>query len=92
MPPKEDPGDAPARDDLAESIRSAWRWGDAWQRACAVRASRQAPTLDPQLFASGDNDDPLVRAEIAALSADGPRGPGSAHSATVTALPKASAC
>jgi hypothetical protein len=56
-------------DDVAEPIRSAWRVGDGWLRACAVRASRHAPSLDPELFAGAGNDDPLVRAELAALSA-----------------------
>ena len=55
------------RDDLAASIRSAWRWGDGWLRACAVRASRHAPSIDPNLFATGGNDDPIVSAELAAL-------------------------
>jgi len=63
---------APDRDDVAEPIRYAWRLGDGWLRACAVRASRYAPSLDPELFASGGNDDPLVRAELAALSASRP--------------------
>jgi hypothetical protein len=80
------------RDDVAEPIRSAWRWGDGWQRACAVRASRHAPSMDPQLFASGDNDDPIVRAEIAALAASGPRGPDAPAHATATAPPKVGPC
>jgi len=61
------------RDDVAEAIRSAWRRGDGWLRACAVRASRHALSLDPQLFTTGDAIDPMVSAEIAALSAAGPR-------------------
>jgi ATP/ADP translocase len=66
----DEPGGASGdRDDLAESIRSAWVSGDGWQRACAVRASRHAPAIDPQLFATGGNDDPIVQAELAALSA-----------------------
>jgi ATP/ADP translocase len=80
------------RDDVAESIRSAWRWGDGWLRACAVRASRYAPTLDPQLFATGGDDDPMVRAELAALSATGPRAPGSSPQAARTARPKETTC
>lgn len=55
-------------DDVAESIRSAWRWGDGWLRACAVRASRHAPSLDRSIFEAGGNEDPLVKAELAALS------------------------
>jgi AAA family ATP:ADP antiporter len=92
-PVKDEPREAAAdRDDVAEPIRSAWRWGDAWQRACAVRASRHAPSIDPQLFASGGNDDPIVSAEIAALSAAGPRGPYSPRHATGTASPEGSPC
>jgi len=53
---------------VAEPIRSAWRWGDAWLRACAVRASRYAPTFDAGWFASQAEDDPMVQAEIAALA------------------------
>ena len=75
--PKPVSGDVTAppvdHDLVAESIRSAWRCGDAWLRACAVRASRHAPSLDPELFATGGEDDPLVRAEVAALSASGRR-------------------
>lgn len=55
-------------EEVAEAIRSAWLWGDSWLRACAVRASRFAPTLDPKLFATGGNDDSIVSAELAALT------------------------
>jgi hypothetical protein len=58
---------------LAESIRIAWRSDDGWLRACAVRASRHA-TLDPGLFATGEGDNPLVRAELDALLASGDAG------------------
>ena len=53
---------------LAEWIRFAWETGDAWLRACAVRASRHAPNFDLGLFAAGDGGDPMVRAELDALS------------------------
>jgi ATP/ADP translocase/HEAT repeat protein len=56
---------------LAESIRIAWRSKDGWLRACAVRASRHAPAFDPDLFATGGGDNPLVLQELAALSAGG---------------------
>ena len=62
-------GEGADRDDVAESIRAAWRWGDAWLRACAVRAARFAPSLDRTIFESGGNEDPLVRAELTALDA-----------------------
>jgi len=70
---EEKEGDAADRDQVAEPVRSAWRSGDGWLRACAVRASRHAPSLEPDLFASGGNDDPLVSAELAALAALGGR-------------------
>lgn len=92
-PVNDQPEDAVAdRDDVAESIRSAWRWGDAWQRACAVRASRHAPSLDRKLFASGGKDDPIVSAEIAALSAADPGEPDSPRHAMGTALQEGSPC
>jgi ATP/ADP translocase len=78
-PPADDEpkGAAADRDDVAEPIRSAWQWGDSWLRACAVRASRHAPSIDPQMFATGGIDDPIVRAELEALSTAGARGTGS---------------
>jgi hypothetical protein len=92
-PVNDQPEDAAAdRDDVAEPIRSAWRWGDAWQRACAVRASRHAPSLDRKLFASGGKDDPIVSAEIAALSAACPDEPDSPRHAMGTALQEGSPC
>ncbi len=70
-PVKEQGAGVPEGDPLTESIKAAWRLEDAWLRACAVRASRHAPALDPGLFASGAGDDPLVRAELEALSGTG---------------------
>ena len=64
----EAPEGLPAPDRLSEWIRVAWETGDAWLRACAVRASRSAPSFDPVLFATGDGGDPMVRAELDALS------------------------
>jgi AAA family ATP:ADP antiporter len=66
--------DVAERDVVADSIRSAWRIGDGWLRACAVRASRHSPSLDARLFATGGGDEPVVSAEIAALPAAAPRG------------------
>ncbi len=60
--------EAAGRDDVAEPIRAAWKWGDDWLRACAVRASRFSPSLDPSLFESGGFKDPLVSAELAVLA------------------------
>jgi len=79
-------------DDVAEPIRSAWRWGDGWLRACAVRASPYAPSLDPQLFATGGTEDPIVSAELAALSAAGPRGVDSPPRAATSTSPEGTAC
>ena len=52
---------------LADWIRNAWETGDAWLRACAVRASRFAPDFDRGRFAAGDEGDPMVRQELDAL-------------------------
>ncbi|HET8947714.1 MAG TPA: Npt1/Npt2 family nucleotide transporter [Candidatus Polarisedimenticolia bacterium] len=60
------------RERLHGSIRAAWENGDAWLRAVAVRASRSVPEFDTGLFV-GDGGDPMVRDEIAALAAPGPR-------------------
>jgi HEAT repeat protein len=65
----EAPKGVPDPDRLAEWIGVAWETGDAWLRACAVRASRYAPTFDRSRFATGDAGDPMVRAELDALSA-----------------------
>ncbi len=67
---EKDAAEAAHEDIVAEPIRSAWRWGDGWLRACAVRAARFAPTLDRQLFDVVEPEDALVRAEIAALAAE----------------------
>jgi ATP/ADP translocase len=68
QPAKAAEGAVAEGDPLGASLRVAWRSEDGWLRACAVRASRQAPALDPGLFATGAGDDPLVRAELQALS------------------------
>ena len=60
------------RDPLTVWIETAWKSQDAWLRACAVRASRHVPTLDLSMFPDTD-DDPLVKAELAALRAAGPK-------------------
>jgi ATP/ADP translocase/HEAT repeat protein len=65
----EPPRGASDPEQVAESIRGAWETGDAWLRACAVRASRFAPGFDRSRFAIGDGGDPTVRAELEALSA-----------------------
>ena len=57
----------PEPERLTESIRVAWETGDAWLKACAVRASRHAPTFDRGRFATGDGGDPMIRAELEAL-------------------------
>jgi hypothetical protein len=69
---EEEPGpdaadEAPDDRVLAEALASAWRGGDAWMRACAVRASRCLHTPDPALFGGAEDEpDPLVQAELAA--------------------------
>jgi hypothetical protein len=60
--------------DLEVAIRFAWEAGDEWLRACAVRASRYVPEMNPDQFRKdGREGDPLVEAELAALLA------GTAH-------------
>ena len=63
------PGGDGAPDPLAARIEAAWQSGDAWLRACAVRASRCSPAFEPQRFGLAQDTDPHVRAEIAALTA-----------------------
>jgi hypothetical protein len=50
---------------LATVIRVAWQSGDAWLRACALRAAPHAG-LDPRRF-HARADEPLVGAELRAL-------------------------
>src|SRR5262245_46277203 len=57
--------ETPANGHLAEWIREAWASDDAWLRACAVRASRFAPEIEPDLFAGNGDAPEIVRAEIA---------------------------
>ena len=57
-----------AGDRIADWIRLGWETGDAWLRACAVRASRFAPGFDPRAFEGAGGEDPLVRAELEALA------------------------
>ncbi|HKO22075.1 MAG TPA: HEAT repeat domain-containing protein, partial [Candidatus Eisenbacteria bacterium] len=53
---------------LAGWITAAWRSGDAWLRACAVRASRWALDLDPALFETSEAEaSSIVRAELRAV-------------------------
>jgi hypothetical protein len=70
---------APDADRLADWIRLGWESGDAWLRACAVRASRHAPSFDRGRFENGDGGDPMVRAELDALS--GGSGPATSERA-----------
>jgi hypothetical protein len=54
---------------VAPLIEAAWDSGDAWLRACAVRAARHAPDFDLRHFAGEGRDHPLVRVELEALAA-----------------------
>ncbi len=67
-----------APDPLAVWIGAAWNSKDGWLRACAVRASRHSPSFDPGGFATGEDDDPRVRAEIVSLGLAGARSPDAA--------------
>jgi hypothetical protein len=57
---------------LSVWIETLWRSEDGWLRACAVRASRHASDLDPDLFVGSDAD-PVVRAELEARRSEGAR-------------------
>jgi AAA family ATP:ADP antiporter len=66
---KADSKEATAPAPPAAWIKLAWDSGDAWLKACAVRASRHVPDVDPALFAEGAAGEPLVEAELVALRA-----------------------
>jgi ATP/ADP translocase/HEAT repeat protein len=74
--------DVPAPIPIAEAIRSAWQSGDAWLRACAVRASRLVPEVVPEWFVGGPPS-PIVDAELAA------RFPGGGSLAVAHGVPAA---
>lgn len=59
----------PGERQLTDAIRLAWREGDSWLRACAVRASRVAPWIDPATFFVGGPEDSMVQGELDALRA-----------------------
>ncbi len=65
-------GARPERESLSGWIETLWRSEDGWLRACAVRASRHASDLDPDLFVGSDAD-PVVRAELDARRSEGAR-------------------
>ena len=81
--------DAPTAADLAGRVRRAWDSGDAWVRACAVRAGRTLDNFDLSLFHPGANEHPLVLAELEAL-AHGDR-PGRSEAARAAGLHPGSA-
>src|SRR5207302_4131181 len=67
VPAQESPAQHEA---LAQAIRVAWQSGDSWLQACAVRASRLVPDLDPRLFTDGPAaENSVVKQELAAISA-----------------------
>jgi ATP:ADP antiporter, AAA family len=53
------------RERLIQWIQLAWQSGDAWLRACAVRASRLILETEPRWFIGG-RPSPIVEAELAA--------------------------
>jgi hypothetical protein len=65
---RERDGEAPTK--IGAWIRAAWSTGDAWMRACAVRASALLPDADRTWFAGGERS-AMVDAEIAARFPDG---------------------
>lgn len=79
MPPMDDGGSS-TRTELSECIVRAWEGGDAWLRACAIRATGVVPGIDLAGFELGEENgegNPLVEAEIERLRAAGkaPRAP-----------------
>ncbi len=54
-------------DPLEKWLEAAWKSGDSWLRACAVRASRCSPSFGAERFQTETETDPTVLAEIAAL-------------------------
>jgi len=65
---REDTPTIDSTQDLEKAIRFAWEAGDEWLRACAVRASRYVPGMNPDQFQKNEREgDPLVEAELAAL-------------------------
>jgi hypothetical protein len=63
-PPEAELADLETR--VAEWIRIAWTSDDPWLRACAVRASRAVPVLDPEEWSADGAEPAIVRAEIEA--------------------------
>jgi AAA family ATP:ADP antiporter len=68
-PTKKDTDATATADPVSRAIEAAWSSEDGWLRSCAVRASRYAPSFDPARFATGNEVDPRVRAEIESLVA-----------------------
>ncbi len=62
---QDEEADGPPPIPIIETIRVAWESGDAWLRACAVRASRLVPEVAPDWFVGGPPS-PIVEAELAA--------------------------
>ena len=58
---------ATGTEDSGEWIRAAWQSGDAWLRACAVRASRYVPGIPIDVFQVGPDEPEVVRVELNAL-------------------------
>jgi hypothetical protein len=58
--------------DVAEWIRIAWAADDPWLRACALRATRVVPAIDPREWALATDVPAIVRAEIESMPEAGP--------------------
>jgi HEAT repeat protein len=63
-------GETPAAVPVADWVKTAWQSGDAWLRACAVRASRLIPEAERSWFTDG-SPSPIVEAELAARFPEG---------------------
>lgn len=67
--PEEEAAPLSDRENLGLWVRSAWQSGDAWLRACALRAARVITGIDLAEFTPGPEDDTLVQLEWAAVQA-----------------------
>ena len=59
----------------AEWIRIAWASDDPWLRACALRANRVVPAIDPREWALATDVPAIVRAEIESMPEAEPAAP-----------------
>jgi hypothetical protein len=68
---EDEPVHPPTAEECVGWVRKAWQNGDAWLRACAIRAARVLPGMDPAEFQPSSPEDPLVEVELAAWAGAG---------------------